>query len=257
MGIVSVDIREKPLTLTEDPPPAPPPVEKDRGKPRLSKEAVELLVVMGFAYLPMALPSIVVAAFPPAAHEPASPLAALNYIPTMAMMAIPLLYIVTLGGRGVESLGLVRVRKRDLAWGLLVCFAGYVGAIIVSYLIAALMPAGDRVHETALPLFGSGRRNWQEILAIIAASLAIGFGEETLFRGYFITQWKRLSGSTGQALLFSTVLFGIWHAYQGVNGMFTTAALGLVYALFRLRLRSLWPMIFAHALTDFIAFSIR
>jgi membrane protease YdiL (CAAX protease family) len=42
--------------------------------------------------------------------------------------------------------------------------------------------------------------------------LLVGFSEETLFRGYFLLQLLRLTGSNVAAIIISSLMFGAWHA---------------------------------------------
>ncbi len=94
--------------------------------------------------------------------------------------------------------------------------------------------------------------------AIIMGWLVGGFAEELFFRGYIfytLRGWlpdKRLG--VGVALLVSTLLFGLLHAYQGVVGMLDTGLFALLMALLYLwRGRLAAPMI-AHGLNNMLLF---
>lgn len=91
--------------------------------------------------------------------------------------------------------------------------------------------------------------------------LSGGFAEEMVFRGFLITWAARVfAGSRASpliAVLFAALIFAAGHFYyQGIRGALVTGciglALGLLYLLFK---RNLWPLIFAHALVNSLAFT--
>jgi uncharacterized protein len=91
------------------------------------------------------------------------------------------------------------------------------------------------------------------ILALM--TLSNGFAEEIVVRTYLITRFEQLFGSTGLALLFSTILFAGYHIYQGPAGVISTAFFGLIFGAIFCLFRRLWPLALAHALWDFISFA--
>ena len=92
-----------------------------------------------------------------------------------------------------------------------------------------------------------------EILAV--RCLAIGMTEEIIFRTYLIHRFEKLFESTGLALLFSTVLFGAVHIYQGIHGFLSAIVLGFIYGSLFCLFRRLWPLALAHAIWDFMSFA--
>jgi membrane protease YdiL (CAAX protease family) len=97
-------------------------------------------------------------------------------------------------------------------------------------------------------------------VVMLVAALSVGFVEETFFRGIFMRALQPMGARA--AVAGSTLLFGARHALNllgGQSGLMTAIqigwafAVGFCYATFRLRTRSLWPLIAAHALTDFVA----
>lgn len=99
------------------------------------------------------------------------------------------------------------------------------------------------------------------LLWIGLSIFSAGFGEEMLFRGYFINRINDGLGksliATGLAILLPALLFGYGHMYyQGLRGLITTGmiglTLGLLYVLYK---RNLWPLIIAHAVVDSLVFS--
>jgi membrane protease YdiL (CAAX protease family) len=80
-------------------------------------------------------------------------------------------------------------------------------------------------------------------------SLTAGFCEEFLFRGYFIWALAPWLGWWGAAAL-SLLIFALWHAYQGWNGVVRTGIVGALFTLVVAITDSLWPAIVLHALVD-------
>ncbi|RLE00765.1 MAG: hypothetical protein DRJ11_11110 [Candidatus Aminicenantes bacterium] len=96
-------------------------------------------------------------------------------------------------------------------------------------------------------------------LAVVWTTAA--FGEEMIFRGFFLNRLAQLGRqrvfSWIIALLFSSVIFGLGHAYQGVAGVVLTALAGLFFGLIYLACRhNLWVPILVHGLYDTTAFLI-
>jgi membrane protease YdiL (CAAX protease family) len=53
-------------------------------------------------------------------------------------------------------------------------------------------------------------------------------------------------------LLFSAVLFGLAHVYQGLSGAISVGVIGMILGLAYMLWGRLWPLIIAHALFDSI-----
>lgn len=97
-------------------------------------------------------------------------------------------------------------------------------------------------------------------VVMLIAALLVGFVEELFFRGLFMRALQPMGARA--MILGSTLTFGVMHGLNilaGQAGLMTLIqigwafAVGFAYAAFRLRTRSIWPLIVAHALTDFVA----
>ena len=91
--------------------------------------------------------------------------------------------------------------------------------------------------------------NRSELHFFYAVSLTAGFCEELLYRGFLLWYLAHFVGGIG-AVLLSSVIFGVAHAYQGGKGIMQTAGVGLVLAVVYTVTGSLWPPIVIHALVD-------
>lgn len=96
-----------------------------------------------------------------------------------------------------------------------------------------------------------------DALAFLLLALAIGLAEELWFRGVLV---EVLGGRARPwlAVLGSALLFGLPHlagdAASLLNAGAVTLAVGVPFAVVRLRARSLWPLVAAHTLIDAWAF---
>jgi membrane protease YdiL (CAAX protease family) len=91
------------------------------------------------------------------------------------------------------------------------------------------------------------------LLAVLATMLGAAY-EEILFRGTFIPRLEELTGNVWLGVLISALLFSLVHVYQGLFGVFVAFAMGLLFGVGFVRLRSLWPLVIAHALSNLIIY---
>jgi uncharacterized protein len=89
-----------------------------------------------------------------------------------------------------------------------------------------------------------------ESIARIAVSLAAGFCEETVYRGYLQRQFWSLTRSLPLALVLQAIIFGCGHIYQGWRPALVTAIYGLIFGLVAVWRRSIIPGAIAHAVAD-------
>ncbi len=93
------------------------------------------------------------------------------------------------------------------------------------------------------------------LLFILAGS---GFGEEIIFRGYFMRQFLKFFGeskiSIALSIVLTTVFFGFMHSGQGITGQIVTFVIGSLIALmFYLRKYDLWFVCAVHCFFNTIA----
>lgn len=87
------------------------------------------------------------------------------------------------------------------------------------------------------------------------------FGEEMVFRGYFLNRIadlfrNRYTGWT-VGLVLSSVVFGLGHLYQGISGAILAGLFGVIFGLaYLFSGRNLWVPIFIHGFYDTSAFLI-
>lgn len=109
-------------------------------------------------------------------------------------------------------------------------------------------------EKTIHTLAGLAPSNASEIAAWILLCVMAGISEEIVFRGYLqrqFTAWGR--GAAAVGVVFSALLFGCAHGYQGVHYMILLSIYGALFSLLALFRRNIRAGIFAHAWQDIIA----
>ena len=96
------------------------------------------------------------------------------------------------------------------------------------------------------------------LIALVVVWATAGFGEEIIFRGYFMRQFVKFFGESKVSIVLNIVLlacfFGFMHSYQGITGQLVTGIVGALLALiFYLRKYDLWFVIAVHGFFDTIA----
>ena len=168
----------------------------------------------------------------------------------MRLLAWALLPLVLLAHSGIRArgLGLVRDRPgRQVAWALaLTAVIGVPGLALYLGAVAA----GVNLQVAAS---GLGETWWRPVVLVLSAA-GNGAAEEILVVGYLLVRLRQLGVPPWLALAASALLRGSYHLYQGFGGGLGNLAMGVVFALWWMRTRRLWPLVLAHTLLDVIAF---
>jgi uncharacterized protein len=89
-----------------------------------------------------------------------------------------------------------------------------------------------------------------ELAVWFGVSLTAGFCEEIIFRGYLQRQFAAISNSMMIGVLFSAVVFGASHGYEGAPRMILIGIYGLMFGLLAWWRKSLRAGMMAHAWHD-------
>ena len=163
---------------------------------------------------------------------------------------------------------LIWARRSHTAWGTL----GFAPPRSWTRIVAIGIPFGIAfklvMKAMVMPLFGAPAVNpWYHYLVgntgalpgmLYAVIVGAGFGEETVFRGFFFERLGKLLGA-GRAALAVTVLltsglFALAHYHdQGLWGVEQAAVTGLVFGMIYAVTGRLWLPIVAHAAFDVTA----
>ena len=137
---------------------------------------------------------------------------------------------------------------RQLALGVLAFPLMFLGAALMAWLFLKM---GLSAPHSPLRAVLSVRSWLQAPLAFLLVAV-VAVTEETIFRGYLLLRFTAVSGSTSFAVVLSTLVFTMGHAYEGEVGLATVAILGLVFAFVYLRTGSLVAPIVLHFFQDFV-----
>ncbi len=152
-------------------------------------------------------------------------------------------------GRGLAAFGLGFENSTRFWVG-----TGLALAATVVLIVQAVMVTGSRKRLVEMQehigdlqsMFPRGAReaNWWRVLSFTA-----GICEEIIFRGFLIAVLAVPFG-IWPAVLLSTVVFGLIHAYQDPKGIVRTGVVGLIMAGLFLLTGSLWASILLHVVID-------
>ncbi|HEY8451881.1 MAG: CPBP family intramembrane glutamic endopeptidase [Micromonosporaceae bacterium] len=169
---------------------------------------------------------------------------ALGLVPVL--LAIYLLNRVP--GDGYRLIGLDLRRPRfDLASGaVLAAVVGLPGLGL--YLVAYQAGLNARIAPANLPDV------WWAVPVLVLAALQNSLVEEVVGVGYLLTRLQALGWRTPTMVAGHALLRGAYHLYQGFGGFIGNAAMGVLFALFFLRVRRVMPLVVAHTVLDVAAF---
>jgi len=114
-------------------------------------------------------------------------------------------------------------------------------------------PVDPTQQHTVQTLAALAPSNGREIAAWALVCITAGLIEELVFRGYLLRQftaWSR--GIVVGGVLFSSIMFGAAHGYQGIRNMVLLTLFGSLFAVLAVFRRNLRAGMFAHAWHDFI-----
>ncbi len=164
---------------------------------------------------------------------------------------LPVLLVAHLMLRGGESLGLLGLdRKRpvfDASRGA--ALAAIVGGTgLAFYLLAYNLGLNTSVAVTTL-----GPTWWRDPVLVLGA-FQNSLAEEVVVLGYVMRRLQQLGWSWGRATVFSSLLRGTYHLYQGFGGFVGNAVMGVLFCFLFRRWGRVTPFVVAHTLIDVVAF---
>ncbi|TCP22414.1 hypothetical protein EV195_11263 [Tenacibaculum skagerrakense] len=161
-------------------------------------------------------------------------------------------------GKPFSALGFQRAKFN--AKNLLI-FAPLVAIVLFVFYVIAIVPGIEML--TGIPIDYSSMSQLKGNLQLTIVWLLLvwataGFGEEIIFRGFFMRQFVKFFGESKISIVFNIVLvtgfFGFMHSQQGITGQLVTWITGALIALiFYLRKYDLWFVIAVHGFFNTIA----
>lgn len=109
--------------------------------------------------------------------------------------------------------------------------------IITSAFIIIPLLLGVNKHDI---LGSKASKAWILIYQIIKNIIFIGIGEELIWRGYILNEFKSLIKSPVTAVIISSILFGLWHysASHNLMQVLMTSILGGIYGFAIIKLKN-------------------
>jgi uncharacterized protein len=169
--------------------------------------------------------------------------------------------VVALRGGGLASLGL---ELAGVAWGRTILSALLLGTLIQVLFVTVVEPLAERLtgvphdHSVVDGVRGSWRAFglWMLVVWLIVAPL-----EETIFRGFLMTEIARILGTgpwaAGLNVVATALVFGLAHGYQGRSGILSTGFAGaLLGVVFVASGYDLWLAIFTHGFIDTVGIGL-
>jgi uncharacterized protein len=231
----------------------PTAVESGPGGFRRSMIAGMQLAVMG------ALSLLLVTSISPVAAIKGDLQIKLLFVGRIAVLIAAATLLLRLSGRRWADAGLRKVKPLRF---LLAIPLGLAAAFAISS-VAEVAAAKLGIQGTPADDWYSALHGNVELYLFYLIPVTWGtaaFGEEMLFRGFFLDALQRLFGSGGPigttiAIIAQAVIFGLLHLYQGAAGASVAAALGLALGfVWWFSGRNLWASIVVHGIID--SFSI-
>jgi len=183
-------------------------------------------------------------------------------IPYIVNIIIALLIIVVnyieYQGKPFSALGF---QREKFTFKNIFLLAPLVALGLFIFYVVVLVPGitkltGDAIDYSAFdPLLGNLSAS---LVALVLVWATAGFGEEIIFRGYFMRQFVKFFGESKVSMVLNIALlscfFGFMHSYQGITGQLVTGIVGAILAvLFFLRKYDLWFVIAVHGFFDTFA----
>lgn len=85
--------------------------------------------------------------------------------------------------------------------------------------------------------------------------MLVALSEELVFRKFALNWLKSAQFSASACILISATAFALMHWGSGLNRIAATFVFGALAMAFYMRHTRLWPLVIAHYITNFIAFS--
>lgn len=180
----------------------------------------------------------------------------LAYLNLVLAMAIPLTWLLVRTLHGVRPRWLASVTPR-IRWRFLgVCFALASGALVVTVVVSALLPAQETGVEISGELNDFTRTTRDFLLIVLFLTPLQAAGEEYAFRGYLAQAFGGLFGSRLAAVVVPAALFALAHGAQSAPIFIDRFAFGLVAGTLTILTGGLEAAIAMHVLNNWLAFGL-
>lgn len=162
------------------------------------------------------------------------------------------------GKKFLTSLGFDKKKVSLFNLGIVAPITGLLILLIYRYILVPIVTELTGV-PIDISLFDPIRGNLDVLLfTLVFVWTSAAFGEEVIFRGYLMTRFSKIFGTSTIAIIANILLFGIFfgsiHAYQGITGQILSGITGAMIAtLFHFKKNDLWFCIVVHGAIDTFA----
>jgi len=163
-------------------------------------------------------------------------------LPSLALL-LYLIYRAKPRGAATEPVSLLKAAaptRRDA----LPFVIGLPGLIIIGLFVSFLV---SRFAPIAAPFRVEGPSSLYGWIVMILLCLGTGYLEELYFRYYLLSKLEKIVASPALRVAFSTLLFALCHAHDGLWGVLNAALAGVFLSALFLRYRSIHGIALAHA----------
>lgn len=162
---------------------------------------------------------------------------------------IPLLLVIRIRGESFEKYGFSRPKAAQFLKGL--------GRILLTYVLLALpiaivatvlgLDPPQGAHPRPPTWFFSPNHNLRGLLVFVLPCILNSFAEELAMRCYLYTKLEFFLKSELARVLLTSLLFALYHVYQGTFGFLWTFAFGLALSSSFRREKNIYILVTAHA----------
>lgn len=139
------------------------------------------------------------------------------YVPTGIVGSVVLLALAAADGASLDDLGLAPADAVDgVIWG-----AGALGVVVAGYAIGLAIPATRRGFDDAR--IAEGGPGWLAYRTLVHIPIGTVVLEEIAFRAVLLAVLTSRVG-LGWAIVWSSVLFGLWHVLPAIDMLESNAA---------------------------------
>lgn len=167
----------------------------------------------------------------------------------VALIFLVVFWIPRVEKKGLESIGLGRLKSRYL-WRGVLAYILVLGASMVSGVL--LESIGLKSLRSLQPLIKG-----YSFVTLSGLFLTGTFLEEVFYRGYLIERMTILTGHKWVAASVSWFLFTLVHLkFFGLGPTIDTSIISAALVLLYIKEKSIWPCIVLHGINDILAFLI-
>jgi membrane protease YdiL (CAAX protease family) len=171
---------------------------------------------------------------------------AIEWLVAIVLLAV---WVPRVEGKGLESIGLGKIKWRHIGWGALAFVVALIGSALLGPLLGFFKLQSIQALQPTLQSFGFPVR----FSLFITGTLV----EEVFYRGYLMERVTLLTGRLSVAAIASWLLFLAVHLrFFGLGPTISVSVLSAALVLLYAKERSLWPCIVCHGLNDALAYLI-